>query len=148
MPDSEVNNLSPWAHPKATQWFEAVLEKSGFLEEVEQQVNQAETLLDVQSGRLLLAMLVMLGRPGVWPAMHRKVLARAANSVNRISTKAASSDSGATRSRKPITLDEHQRKEKAKLALATEVEIVRRWAGVSNRSTEIKQPESWGEYWG
>ena len=147
MSEPEQNNLSPWSHPKARYWFETILQKSGFVEEIEDQVNQAEALLDVESGRLLLAILAMMGRPGMWPKQHKRVLAKAANTVNRMAGKSDNAGD-ATQKKRPITLGEHQRQEQAKSALATEVEIVRRWGGMSNRSTEIKQPEAWGKFWG
>ena len=147
---SNPTQLAPWAHPKAQKWFETILEKSGFIEEIEEQVNQQTDLLDVESGRMLLAMLVLLGRPGIWPAQHKMVLARAANRVDRLAKgQANGANGGASKppSNKPLTIREHQQQSTSVTALQEEVEIVRRWGGASKRKTKIDQPESWGEFW-
>ncbi len=144
----DQTNLAPWAHPKASRWFETLLERSGLIEDIEQQIQQNDEAFDLQSARLLLSILALLGRPGIWPERHRRVLAKVANKANRLMSQQESQTTARNSKRTPMTLEQHQRSGKANEAMEIEIEMVRRWAGASNRQTEIKQPPTWGEYWG
>lgn len=144
----DTTQLSPWAHPKAQQWFETLLERSGFIEEIEEQIVKEDDFLELPAARLMIALLVLLGRPGIWPERHRRALARAVSKVKRIAGKQANPDSAKNGGRRPLTLDEHRRTSVAANAIEEELEIVRRWAAMSNRRTPIRPPATWDDFWG
>ena len=145
----EPKDLSPWAHPKASKWFDVLLERSGLIEEIETQLHKDDDIPDIESARLLISILAMLGRPGIWPERHQRVLVKAASKVNRmINQQCEKSETRDRKKKKPLTLEQHQRSAQASIAIEVELEMVRRWGGASNRQSPIKQPPSWGEFWG
>ena len=141
-------NLAPWSHPKAQRWFDTLLERSGFIQEIEDQTHLDDSQWDVSRARIVLSFLVMLGRPGIWPDRHRGVLNRAASKANRtLENPADRPVETGRRKKRPLTLEQHQKTNQAKSAIMKEIEIVRRRAGMSNRKMPIKQPPQWGKFW-
>ena len=143
---SELNDLSPWAHPKAQRWFESLLERSGFVSEVEDVVQLDQDHFELPHARMLLALLILLGRPGIWPEDKQRVLQRAASRI----AKAAEQDSGGVsvgKKAKPVTLDQHKRNTVAKKSIEAELEMLRRRAGMSNRKSKLPPPPTWTNFW-
>lgn len=142
----DENNLSPWAHPKAQRWFATLLERSGFIAEIEDTLQLDDSHFELGHGRMMLALMIMLGRPGIWPDDKKRVLNRAASKVNKLANDDSPKASSGKKP-KPLSLDQHQRNAKAKKAVQDEIEIVRRRAGMSNRKSKLPPPETWKGFW-
>ena len=143
---SESNDLSPWAHIKAQRWFETLLERSGFINEIEDTVNLDADHMELSHGRMMLALLILLGRPGIWPEEKKRVLQRAVSRVSKMANE-AEGKSAPTAKQKPLTIDQHKRKTAAQKAIQDELEILRRRAGMSNRKSKLPPPVSWKHFW-
>ncbi|MEM7456594.1 MAG: hypothetical protein AAF456_19775 [Planctomycetota bacterium] len=144
---TETSDLSPFAHPKAQRYFATLLERSGFVAEVEEILQLDDDILELSHTRLLSAILLFIGRPGIWPDEQKRVLARAASRLSRQSKQIQESGNQPKKKRKPLTLSQHQRLSELEETIKVELELLRRRAGVSNRVSKIAQPESWGKLW-
>lgn len=143
----DSKDLSPWAHPKAQKWFETLLERSGFINEVEDNLQHDEDLFELSHGRMLLALLILLGREGIWPESKKRVLQRAASKINAAANRSDESSDTKRKKTSPLTVDEHRRKSAAKAAISAELELLRRRAGMSNLKRTVPQPNTWNEFW-
>ena len=112
------------------------------MHELEDEIRRPADDMDLGRTRMLMALLTMLGRPGIWPKSQRKLLQTAALKISRASKEKTAEASGV-----PMTMDEHRKKAKLVTTIQDEVETLRRFAGVSNRKNKIGVPESWGTFW-
>lgn len=142
----EDNDLSPWAHPKAQRWFATLLERSGFINEVEDTVNLTDDHLELAHCRMLLALLILLGRPGIWPEDKNRVLQRAASKINNIAKKSQVIQPTSKKA-KPLSIEQHKRNSVSRTAIQVELELLRRRAGISNRKSKLPMPSTWGKFW-
>ena len=143
----EPNELSPWAHTKAQRWFETLLERSGFINEIEDMVNLDEDHMDLSHGRMMLALLNLLGRPGIWPESKKRVLQRSVSRITRLGAQSKDATINVGKKQQPLTIDEHKRKTAAQKAIQDELEILRRRAGMSNRKSKLNAPVTWTNFW-
>ncbi len=139
------SNLSPFAHPKAQRYFATLLERSGLIREIEDTLQLTDDNLDLSHIRLLSAMLILLGRPGIWPTDKQRVLARASTRLSGISKRDANLPTD--KRTKPLSLDQHNLHDQLMASIKTELELLRRRGGISNRVSSIEQPDSWGKFW-
>ena len=142
----EDNDLAPWAHPKAKKWFATLIERSGFANQIEDTLQLNDDQWELAHGRIILAMLIIMGRPGIWPDDKARVLQRTASKINALS-KLAGNSAPANKSSKPLTIEQHQRNSSANAAINDELELLRRRAGMSNRKSPMQQPKTWGRFW-
>ncbi len=139
---SESADLSPWAHPKAQAWFEALFRRTNLLMSLEDELNKPDDQLMPEIARLILAFSILLGRPEIWPESEFPILNKVVVRTKEISQKPASSSIG-----KPISLAEHQLHKKATGQIAQEIELIRRRVGVSVRKSKVSAPATWQPFW-
>lgn len=138
----ELNDLSPWVHPKAQQWYFALFRKTNLAMALDDELKRPEAQLTPAIMRMILAFAVLLGRPEIWPENERDVLTAIMIKAKEYSQKPPRSPSG-----KPLTLLEHQSYVQTTTELAYEVELLRRRLGVSVRKTAVGTPKSWEPFW-
>lgn len=134
------NEYSPWKHPKAQRWYAELLEKTNLPLMIEDALEKPDADLSAGQTRMFVAMLVMIGRKGIWPD-HRKNLIRFV-----IRKAAALLNQKQSVSKKPLTLSEHRQAGKTNIEIEHEVELLRRRIGMSNRNSKIGAPK-WGRFW-
>jgi len=138
--ESKIVDWSPWKHPKAKRWFEDLLEETHLPLMMEHAVDKADDSLSEGETRLIVALALILGRDGIWPAQRDTLL----RSIVRKGDVVANRTSA--RKDKPMSLAELKRKASQHDNLVQEVEMLRRRIGMSNRKTEL-EPPAWGKYW-
>lgn len=138
----ETNDLSPWVHPKAKNWFYALFRKSNLAIALEDELRKPEEQLTPAIMRMILAFGVLLGRPEIWPENERDILEAIVDKAKQVSQNPPKSASG-----KPLTLAEHQTYSHTTAELAYEIELLRRRLGISNRKTPVGTPKSWEPFW-
>lgn len=141
------NDLSPWAHPKAQRWFATLLERSGFISEIEDTVQLDDDHLDLPHGRMMLALLILLGRNGIWPEEKKRVLQRAASRISKLASQGPAAPIAQKKKHRPLTLAQHKRNTVAQKAIQVELEFLRRRAGMSNRTSKLTPPVTWKNFW-
>ena len=135
------SGLSPWAHPKSRRWYEAVLKQSGMLGEIEQFMSQPADQISISQCRVILAFLIVLGRPGIWPKEYNDILELAEKKVSQV----VADFSGLTEAK--LTLAEHQRQASVASEIQQELEILRRRIGKSRLKKKIGPPKTWRNFW-
>ena len=138
---SAKSGLSPWSHPKSRRWFEAALKQSGMLGEIEHFMSQPSDRISMSECRVVLAFLIVLGRPGIWPAEYNDVLELVERKVSDVASR-VQEGSGAK-----MTLAEHQRQVAITAEIQQELEIVRRRIGKSRLRKKIGKPKTWQPFW-
>ncbi len=131
---------SPWKHPKAQRWFEELLEESHLPLMMEHAVDKADDSLNEGETRLMVALAILLGREGVWPAQRDSILRTIVRQGDVVSRRATDTKEG------PLSLSEHKAQANQHDQLVHEVEVLRRRIGMSNRKTPLKPP-AWGKFW-
>ncbi len=131
---------SPWKHPKAKRWFEELLEESHLPLMMEHAVDKADDSLNEGETRLMVALAILLGREGVWPAQRDSILRTIVRQGDVVAQRTTKSKDG------PLSLSEHKAQSKQHDHLVHEVEVLRRRIGMSNRTTPQKPP-AWGKFW-
>ena len=139
---AESNDLSPWVHPKAKNWFSALFRKTNLAIALEDELRRPDEQMTPAIMRMILAFGVLLGRPEIWPENERDVLTAIMDKAKDYSTKSPTSATG-----KPLTLAEHQTYSQSTAELAYEIELLRRKLGVSVRKTPVSTPKSWEPFW-
>ncbi len=139
---SESTDLSPWAHPKAQQWFHDLIEDNMFALGLDDELARAEHKKEFDSIRAILALAILLGRDGIWPANRTGIL----QAIVRCASKSSKSDAPHVGDR-PLTVAEHQRHARHDQAVKQETEFLRRRLKMSNRKSALKPPVSWGNLW-
>lgn len=134
--------LAPWAHPRAQQWFEQLFEQSGLVMRLRDAVENTEQPISADEARLLMVIVTVLGREGIWPSNQRSELQRLTMKLGRLAKK-TESENGT----KPLSLDEHRRRKAIAEEVELELEFLRRISGISKRVSEINTPKSWGKFW-
>lgn len=143
MPGSEekkVVDWSPWRHPKAKRWFEELLEETHLPLMMEHAVDKPDDNLSEGETRLMVALGLLLGRDGIWPAQRDMILRTIVRKGNVVATRATERKEG------PISLSEHRNQSTKHQQLIHEVEMLRRRIGMSNRRTQ-QDPPTWGKFW-
>ena len=138
--NSRTIDWSPWTHPKAKRWFEELLEETDLPLMMEHAVDKADDSLDGGVTRLIVALALLLGRDGIWPALRDPILRTIVRQGNVVARRTAG------RTRGPVTLAQHKEQSNLQDQLVEEVEILRRRIGMSNRRTPL-QPPAWGKFW-
>ena len=131
---------SPWTHPKAKRWFEELMEQTHLPLMMEHAVDKPDDTLNEGETRLMVALALLLGRPGIWPAQRDAILRTVVRKGNVVASREAGSKAGA------MSLAEHKNRAQQHANLIQEVEMLRRRIGMSNRVTEIEPPK-WGKFW-
>ena len=93
--------------------------------------------------RLLNAILVMLGRPGIWPDRDLDILQAAAD---KLAHQLNETGTG-SKQKAPVSIQEHQKIGLLKKALEGELEILSRRVGKSPRRTILRKPSTWTQFW-
>ncbi len=138
--DSATIDWSPWKHPKAKRWFEELLEETHLPLMMEHAVDKADNSLSEGETRLMVALGIMLGHDGIWPAQRDMILRTIVRQGDIVAKRTAAKKEG------PISLSQHQEQAKQHDQLVHEVEMLRRRIGMSNRKTPQKPP-AWGKFW-
>jgi len=131
---------SPWTHPKARRWFEELLEETQLPLMMEHTVDKADDSLNEGETRLMVALAILLGRDGIWPAQRDLILRTLARRGDVVSRRTAQNKNG------PISLAQHKEQADQHEHLVQEVEMLRRRIGMSNRKTPMNPP-AWGKFW-
>jgi hypothetical protein len=137
---SDLVEWSPWTHPKAKRWFEELLEETDLPLMMEHAVDKADDSLDEGQTRLMVALALLFGRDGIWPAVRDPILRAIVRKGSVVANRSTSVAKG------PITISQHKDLSNQHDHLVEEVEILRRRIGMSNRKTPIKPP-AWGKFW-
>lgn len=137
---SQTVDWSPWMHPKAKRWFEELLEQTHLPLMMEHAVDKADDSLSKGRTRLIVALALMLGREGIWPAQRDTLLRAIVRKGDVVANRVAERKDG------PVTLAELKTKSTQRDNLAHEVEMLRRRIGMSNRNTML-DPPAWGDFW-
>lgn len=135
-------DLSPWAHPKTQGWFHQVLTRSGFLDDLERTLRQPVEKISLGQCRMILMMVILLGRPGIWPPGYEELLELVDQRVNEVL--AIQQKPGVAQK---LTIHEHRQREAVMREVKVELEFLRRRIGKSRLKTPLSQPETWGNFW-
>lgn len=136
-----LESLSPWAHPKAQEWIELILEKSDLLNAFQQTVMDESRTPNVHEIRVYEMLATLLGHPQIWPENRRQDFIRCATRLHFVARQAQQDDPGFGKSFEPKA---------AKLIAEdwqVEVELVRRRGGISKRVVPLKLPLTWKRFW-
>jgi len=138
--ESKVVDWSPWKHPKAKRWFEELLEGTHLPLMMEHAVDKADDTLTKGETRLIVALALMLGREGIWPAQRDRLLRTIVRKGDVVANRSSGKKDG------PMSLAELRSKSTQHESLVQEVEMLRRRIGMSNRKTKLNPP-AWGKFW-
>lgn len=138
--ESKTIDWSPWKHPKAKRWFEELLEETHLPLMMEHAVDKADDSLNEGETRLMVALALLLGREGIWPAKRDMLLRTIVRKGDVVVNRKGSRSDG------PMSLAELKLKSAQHEKLVQEVELLRRRIGMSNRKTQL-DPPAWGEFW-
>ena len=139
---SNNSDLSPWAHPKTQRWFHQVLTRSGFLDDLERTLRQPAEKISLGQCRMILALIILLGRPGIWPPGFEEFLELVDQRINEVL--ALQQKPGVARK---LTIAEHRQREAVMREVKSELEILRRRIGKSRLKTRLSRPETWEDFW-
>lgn len=139
MADSSTG-LAPWSHPKAQEWYEAIFKRSGLVENIENFVARHAKELTVERFRALVAILILVGRPGIWPADKVSQLRQIVQTLIRLRAELAAT-------RKAQTIEGHQHTHRLLQHLDQELDVLRRQTGVSRRIVSSGRPSTWSKFW-
>jgi hypothetical protein len=138
--NEQIGGLSPWAHPKAQEWFEAVFKRSGIIENIENSLTRHAKELTVERLRALVSLLILLGRPGVWPSDQVLQLRKMVQMLVQLRADAA-------HVKRAQTIEGHQQMHQLLANLDEELDILRRQTGVSRRIVSASRPRTWSKFW-
>ena len=138
--EEEIVNLSPWMHPKAKRWFQELLEETHLPLMMEHAVDKPDDTLGEGETRLMVALALLLGRDGIWPAQRDLVLRTIVRKGNVVATRSSERKEG------PISLSQHRDQASRHQQMIHEVEMLRRRIGMSNRRAAM-DPPAWGKFW-
>ena len=138
---NEPNDLSPWAHHKAQAWYGTLLKRSGMMAEIEHFMQTPVEMINVSECRVALMFLIILARPGIWPASEEETLVIAEKKVSEIIKKKQST------THKKMTMAEHQKHGVMMDEIRQELEILRRRIGKSKLKNKVGQPSTWKNFW-
>jgi len=136
-----ATDLSPWAHPKSQAWFETLLKRSGMLDDLERFVERPLERIEVGECRLVLMLLIILARPGIWPPGYENILAIAEQKVTEIVKQTQS------RTNRKMTMAQHRQHGVLMEEVRAELEVLRRRIGKSSLKTPIHRPSTWKDFW-
>ncbi|MCH2183053.1 MAG: hypothetical protein MK108_13700 [Mariniblastus sp.] len=136
-----TTDLSPWAHPKSQAWFEMLFKRSGMLDELERFVAQPLEQIEVPECRMVLMLLIILARPGIWPSGYDDVLVLAEQKVTEIVKQTQS------KTNRKMTMAQHQQHGVLMDEIRYELEVLRRRIGKSSLKTRIHRPATWKDFW-
>lgn len=139
---TQRNDLSPWVHPKAKNWFSVLFKRSNLLMAIEDELSQPNDQLNIHIVRMALAFAATLGRPEIWPEKDKAILKLIVNKARQFCREPPQSVAG-----KPLTVAEHQVHQKLAQAMESEIEIVKRRLGTSVRTNPIATPPTWNPFW-
>ena len=140
---SKKAGIAPWSHHNARQWFEALLSKSRFIDHVETVCEKRDSGLDIPRARVFASVLIMLGRPGIWPDKHADLLHSVTKKLDRVLKNPAPN----VKSKTPLSLDEHRIRGLHSQAFEFELEMLKRRTGISVRKSVLRKPPSWKMFW-
>ena len=63
----ELNDLSPWIHPKAQNWFYALFRKTNLAMVIDDDLRKPEWAVSLAQMRMILAFAILLGQDEMWP---------------------------------------------------------------------------------
>ena len=138
----ELNDLSPWIHPKAQNWFYALFRKTNLAMVIDDELQKPEGAISLDQMRMILAFAILLGREEMWPENERGALKAILRKTRQIAKLPPSSDTG-----KPLTMAEHRCYNETLEEFKREIEILSRRMGMSNRQSAIDPPASWQPFW-
>ncbi len=135
-------DLSPWAHPKTQGWFHQVLTRSGFMDDLERVLRQPAEKISLGQCRMILMLVILLGRPGIWPPGFEELLELVDQRVKEVL--AVQQKPGVAQQ---LTITEHRQRTAVMREVKAELEILRRRIGKSRLKTRLSQPETWQDFW-
>ena len=138
----ELNDLSPWVHPKAQNWFYALFRKTNIAMVLDDELQKPEGAISLDRMRMILAFGSLLGRDEMWPENERATLKAILRRARQIAKLTPKSKLG-----KPLTMAEHQAYNYKLEEFKREIELLSRRLGMSNRQTAIDPPVSWQPFW-
>ncbi|MGB2501793.1 MAG: hypothetical protein ACPIA2_19015 [Mariniblastus sp.] len=138
----ELNDLSPWIHPKAQNWFYALFRKTNLAMVIDDELQKPEGAISLDQMRMILAFGLLLGRNEMWPENERGTLKAILRRARQIAKAPPASSTG-----KPLTMAEHQSYNNTLEEFKLEIELLSRRLGMSNRQSAIKPPASWQPFW-
>jgi hypothetical protein len=142
MTKETATDLSPWAHPKAKRWFESLFEDSSFPLALDDEIAKAENQNDFEKIRVILALALLVGRPGMWPESRNGLLRAAVRAAHHVSSTTPGQKEG-----RAMTIAEAKGRTADHEAIRHEIELMRRRLKMSNRKSEIYPPMTWGNIW-
>ena len=138
----ELNDLSPWVHPKAQNWFYALFRKTNLAMFIDDELQRSEESISLDQMRMILAIGILLGRDEMWPENERGTLKAILRKARQISKLPPTTEAG-----QPLTIAGHRNYNNTLEELKREIEILSRRMGISNRRTAIDPPASWQPFW-
>ncbi len=119
------------------------MDKSGLVDHVATISEANDDWLDIPQARIMTSILIMLGRPGIWPEKHVDLIRTVAEKFDRLSKNIAP-NSHASR---PLSMEEHRVRNLYLKAIEAELEIIKRRTGISIRKTTLRKPPTWKQFW-
>lgn len=138
--NDSVQNMAPWAHPKAQAWFKSLFQRSQFGFMLEDVVKQPIESLSRDQMRAILTFAVLIGRKEMWPEEHEIVLKQLLEKARAIASHSGSKE-------KSLTLRQHRSRQHNHCEFHDEIEILRRRVGRSFKTNELGIPSTWGRFW-
>lgn len=136
-----INEFSPWAHPKAQAWFEMVFERSGLIEMLVGAVESKQDPLTMPQQRLVACLCMLLGRPGIWPSNQNAAFQKIVLALLR-NRRMGTGDGG-----RPVTMTEHRSRLAFQENYEIELESLRRRVGLSKKINRLDKPRAWERFW-
>lgn len=138
----EQNDLSPWIHPKAQNWFYALFRKTNLAMFIDDELQRPEGTISLDQMRMILAIGILLGRDEMWPENERGTLKAILRKARQMSNLPPTTEAG-----QPLTMAEHRNYNDTLAEFKREIEILSRRMGMSNRQNAIDPPASWQPFW-
>ncbi len=135
------STLAPWVHPKSKKWLKELFDQSGLVMRLRDVLDNSEQPIGPEEARIMLLVVAVIGHEGIWPSDQSKELQRIVMKLGRLSR------TDPAKATSPISIEEHKRREVVKNEVQQELEFLRRMVGISNRVSELRLPESWGQFW-
>lgn len=139
---SDQNDLSPWAHPKARAWYQALFRRTSLSMALEDELKKPDEQLNLDIIRTALALAVLLSREEIWPQRDLDVLEFLVAKAKEYCAQPAKSATG-----KPLTIVEHKSRSRAVAEITHDIELIRRRLGTSVRKSKMSEPPSWKPFW-
>lgn len=142
MTEEPLQDLSPWAHPKAQAWFRALFQRSQFGFLLEDAVNQPVEMLGRQQIRAILTFAVLLGKQNIWPEEDRTVLKLILEKAREMARATAQDQAAGA-----MSVRQHRSHNPSQCEYQEEIEILRRRLGSSFKTTKLTTPSTWDPFW-